>query len=163
MAREEGGHGEEGVCRGQELWLVAVSLLVALTHSPPWRHFLSSPSQPPRPKPPVPAKPLLSAEACTSPAPRPCRALPSKPCHPIYHEPDEPIAFYAMGRGSPREAPSNIYAEVEVEVGVPPGGKGPRGTLWHSVLRKCRSRPVPGSQVHGVQGKAGSQEGLPDS
>ncbi|EPQ08626.1 SH2 domain-containing protein 2A [Myotis brandtii] len=79
------------------------------------------PSQPPRPKPPVPAKPLLSSEAYTSPAPRLCRTLPAKPSNPIYHEPDEPIAFYAMGRGSPGEAPSNIYAEVEVEMEVPSG------------------------------------------
>ncbi|CAK6439525.1 unnamed protein product [Pipistrellus nathusii] len=106
---------------------------------------------PPRPKPPVPTKPLLSPEAYTSPAPRPCRALPSTPSNPIYQELDEPIAFYAMGRGSPGEAPSNIYAEVEVEVGVPSRGEGPPCILQHSVLRKCRSRPVPGSQHPGGQ------------
>uniref|UniRef100_G1Q0N5 SH2 domain containing 2A n=1 Tax=Myotis lucifugus TaxID=59463 RepID=G1Q0N5_MYOLU len=109
------------------------------------------PSQPPRPKPPVPAKPLLSSEAYTSPAPRLCRTLPAKPSNPIYHEPDEPIAFYAMGRGSPGEAPSNIYAEVEVEMEVPSGGEGPSCILWHPVLRKCRSRPLPGRQNPGGQ------------
>ncbi|XP_036129447.1 SH2 domain-containing protein 2A isoform X2 [Molossus molossus] len=64
-------------------------------------------------------------------------------------EPEEPIAFYAMGRGSPGEAPSNIYAEVELE--VPPGAQGPRCIFWHSVLRKCQSRPVQGSQNPGGQ------------
>ncbi|XP_030792361.1 SH2 domain-containing protein 2A isoform X6 [Rhinopithecus roxellana] len=62
-----------------------------------------------------------------------------EPSNPIYNEPDEPIAFYAMGRGSPGEAPSNIYVEVEDE--------GPPTTLGHPVLRKSRSRPVPGGQV----------------
>lgn len=68
---------------------------------------------------------------------------------PIYQEPDEPIAFYAMGRGSPGEAASNIYAEVEVE--VPSGGEGWPGIRGHPVLRKCRSRPVSGSQSPGGQ------------
>ncbi|XP_041618010.1 SH2 domain-containing protein 2A isoform X3 [Vulpes lagopus] len=63
-------------------------------------------------------------------------------------EPDEPIAFYAMGRGSPGEAPCNVYAEVEVE--VPPGAGGPSCVLGHRALRKCRSRPVPGSQNTGA-------------
>ncbi|XP_027467935.1 SH2 domain-containing protein 2A isoform X3 [Zalophus californianus] len=57
-------------------------------------------------------------------------------------EPDEPIAFYAMGRGSPGEAPSNVYAEVE----VPPGAGGQPCGLGHLALRKCRSRPVAGGQ-----------------
>ncbi|XP_016076836.1 PREDICTED: SH2 domain-containing protein 2A [Miniopterus natalensis] len=109
------------------------------------------PSQRPRPKPPVPAKPQLSPEVYTSPASRHRPALPSNPSNPIYHEPDEPIAFYAMGRGSPGEAPNNIYAEVEVGLDVPSGGKGPPCILWHSALRKCRSRPVPGSQNPGGQ------------
>ncbi|XP_074174936.1 SH2 domain-containing protein 2A isoform X2 [Rhinolophus sinicus] len=103
------------------------------------------PSQPPRPKPPVPAKPQLPPEVCTSPAPRPRPAPPLKPSHPIYHEPEEPIAFYAMGRGSPGEAPSNIYAEVEMELCA--GGHGPPSIPVHPVLRKCRSRPVPGGQA----------------
>ncbi|KAM7053560.1 SH2 domain-containing protein 2A isoform 1-T1 [Molossus nigricans] len=107
------------------------------------------PPQPPRPKPPVPARPQLPLEVYTSPDPRPCPALPSKLSNPIYQEPEEPIAFYAMGRGSPGEAPSNIYAEVELE--VPPGAQGPRCIFWHSVLRKCQSRPVPGSQNPGGQ------------
>ncbi|XP_008262514.1 SH2 domain-containing protein 2A isoform X2 [Oryctolagus cuniculus] len=92
--------------------------------------------QPPRPKPPVPAKPQPPPEVYTSPAPRPRPALPPKPTNPIYHEPDEPIAFYAMGQGSPREAPGNIYEEVEV----------PSATAGHPMLRKCWSRPVPGGQ-----------------
>ncbi|XP_012886129.1 PREDICTED: SH2 domain-containing protein 2A isoform X1 [Dipodomys ordii] len=99
------------------------------------------PKEPPRPKPPIPAKPQLPPEVYASPKPRPYPALPPKPTNPIYHEPDEPIAFYAMGRGSPGEAPSNIYAEVE----------GPPETvsIKHPVLRKCQSRPVPGIQNPG--------------
>lgn len=80
------------------------------------------------------------------PQPRP------KPPVPIYQEPDEPIAFYAMGRGSPREAASNIYAELEVE--EPSGGEGRPGSRGHPVLRKCRSRPVSGSQVGGGAGRS---------
>ncbi|XP_058395473.1 SH2 domain-containing protein 2A [Diceros bicornis minor] len=102
------------------------------------------PSQPPRPKPRVTAKPQLPPEVYTIPAPRPRPAPPPKPSNPIYQEPDEPIDFYAMGRGSPGEATSNIYAEVEV--GVPAGEEGPPSVLQHLVLRKCRSKPVPGSQ-----------------
>uniref|UniRef100_A0A452FCH6 SH2 domain containing 2A n=1 Tax=Capra hircus TaxID=9925 RepID=A0A452FCH6_CAPHI len=99
------------------------------------------PSQWPRPKPPIPAKPQLQPEVYTSPAPRPRPALPPKPSNPIYNEPDEPIDFYAMGRGSPGEAPtsSNIYAE------------DPQFILRHEVLRKCQSRPVLGSQNPGGQ------------
>ncbi|XP_032949101.1 SH2 domain-containing protein 2A isoform X2 [Rhinolophus ferrumequinum] len=107
------------------------------------------PSQPPRPKPPIPAKPQLPPEVYTSPASRPRPAPPLKPTHPIYHEPEEPIAFYAMGRGSPGEAPSNIYAEVEVELWA--RGDGPPSIPVHPVLRKCRSRPVPGGQNPGGQ------------
>ncbi|XP_008047987.1 SH2 domain-containing protein 2A isoform X2 [Carlito syrichta] len=99
------------------------------------------PSQPPRPKPPIPTKPQLPPEVYTGPLPRSRPAPPPKPASPIYHEPDESIAFYAMGRGSPGEAPSNIYAEVEDE--------GPLTLLRHPVLRKCRSRPVPGGQNPG--------------
>ncbi|XP_011934137.1 PREDICTED: SH2 domain-containing protein 2A isoform X2 [Cercocebus atys] len=97
------------------------------------------PSQTLRPKPPIPAKPQLPPEVYTSPVSRRLPAPPPKPSNPIYNEPDEPIAFYAMGRGSPGEAPSNIYVEVEDE--------GPPATLGHPVLRKSRSRPVPGGQV----------------
>ncbi|XP_066218244.1 SH2 domain-containing protein 2A isoform X1 [Saccopteryx leptura] len=104
------------------------------------------PSQPPRPKPPVPAKPQLPPEVYTSPARRPRWSPLPKPSNPIYHEPVEPIAFYAMGRGSPGEAPSNIYADVEVEVEVQSGGEGPPCIFRHPVLRKCWSRPVLGSQ-----------------
>ncbi|XP_061041873.1 SH2 domain-containing protein 2A isoform X2 [Eubalaena glacialis] len=107
-------------------------------------------SQPPKPKPPIPAKPQLPPEVYTSPAPRPRPTPPPKPSNPIYHELDEPIDFYAMGRGSPGEAPSNIYAEVEVK--VPDSGcEGPPCILRHEVLRKCQSRPVPGSQNPGGQ------------
>ncbi|XP_006861798.1 PREDICTED: LOW QUALITY PROTEIN: SH2 domain-containing protein 2A [Chrysochloris asiatica] len=102
-------------------------------------------SQPPRPKPPIPAKPRLSPDVYASPAPRPLPAPPPKPSNPIYQELDEPIAFYAMGRGSPGEAPSNIYAEVE----GPSGGEGPQPIVGHLGLRKCRSRPVPGGQNSG--------------
>ncbi|XP_004402949.1 PREDICTED: SH2 domain-containing protein 2A isoform X3 [Odobenus rosmarus divergens] len=101
--------------------------------------------EPPRPKPPVAVKPQLPPEVYTSPAPRPRPAPPPKPSNPIYHEPDEPIAFYAMGRGSPGEAPSNVYAEVE----VPPGAGGQPCGLGHLALRKCRSRPVAGGQIPG--------------
>ncbi|XP_011848214.1 PREDICTED: SH2 domain-containing protein 2A isoform X1 [Mandrillus leucophaeus] len=99
------------------------------------------PSQTLRPKPPIPAKPQLPPEVYTSPVSRRLPAPPPKPSNPIYNEPDEPIAFYAMGRGSPGEAPSNIYVEVEDE--------GPLATLEHPVLRKSRSRPVPGGQNTG--------------
>uniref|UniRef100_A0A8C6ED03 SH2 domain containing 2A n=1 Tax=Moschus moschiferus TaxID=68415 RepID=A0A8C6ED03_MOSMO len=101
------------------------------------------PSQAPRPRPPIPAKPQLQPEVYTNPAPRPRPTLPPKPSNPIYNEPDEPIDFYAMGRGSPGEAPSNIYAEVE--------GEDPQFILRHEVLRKCQSRPVLGSQNPGGQ------------
>ncbi|XP_025143425.2 SH2 domain-containing protein 2A isoform X2 [Bubalus bubalis] len=103
------------------------------------------PSQSPRPKPPIPAKPQLQPEVYTSPAPRPRPALPPKPSNPIYNEPDEPIDFYAMGRGSPGEAPSNIYAEVEVRQ-PDSRSEDPQCILRHEVLRKCQSRPVLGSQ-----------------
>nr|XP_030697744.1 SH2 domain-containing protein 2A isoform X1 [Globicephala melas] len=107
-------------------------------------------SQPPKPKPPIPAKPQLPPEVYTSPSPRPRPTPPPKPSNPIYHEPDEPIDFYAMGRGSPGEGPSNIYAEVEVK--VPDSGcEGPPCILRHEVLQKCQSRPVPGSQNPGGQ------------
>ncbi|XP_034865739.1 SH2 domain-containing protein 2A isoform X1 [Mirounga leonina] len=101
--------------------------------------------EPPRPKPPVPAKPQLPPEVYASPAPRPRPAPPPKPSNPIYQEPDEPIAFYAMGRGSPGEAPSNVYAEVEVT----PGAGGQPCGLGHLALRRCRSRPVAGGQNSG--------------
>uniref|UniRef100_A0A8C7C3N5 SH2 domain containing 2A n=1 Tax=Neovison vison TaxID=452646 RepID=A0A8C7C3N5_NEOVI len=71
-------------------------------------------------------------------------APPPKPSNHIYQEPDEAIAFYAMGRGSPGEAPGNVYAEVEAE--APPGAGGAPCVLGHPALRKCRSRPVPGGQ-----------------
>ncbi|XP_004778530.1 SH2 domain-containing protein 2A isoform X1 [Mustela putorius furo] len=100
--------------------------------------------EPPRPKPPVPAKPQLPPEVYTTPAPRPRPTPPPKPSNPIYQEPDEAIAFYAMGRGSPGEAPGNVYAEVEAE--APPGAGGAPCVLRHPALRKCRSRPVPGGQ-----------------
>ncbi|XP_035307802.1 SH2 domain-containing protein 2A isoform X1 [Cricetulus griseus] len=100
----------------------------------------------PRPRPPIPAKPLLPLEVYTSPASRSRRAPPTNP---IYQEPDEPIAFYAMGRGSPGEAPSNIYAEVEGPSGMAPTG--------HPILQKCWSRPISGGQVKGAQGKKNSR------
>ncbi|XP_071474431.1 SH2 domain-containing protein 2A isoform X5 [Marmota flaviventris] len=105
------------------------------------RPLARQPTQPPRTKPPVPAKPQLPPELYTSPAPRPRPVPPPKPTHPIYQEPEEPIAFYAMGRGSPGEAPSNIYAEVE--------GLSATASAGHRVLRKCLSRPVPGGQNPG--------------
>lgn len=93
-----------------------------------------------RPRPLIPAKPQLPLEVYTSPASRPCQVL---PINPIYQEPDEPIAFYAMGRGSPGEAPSNIYAEVE--------GPSEMTHTGHPILQKCWSRPISGGQVKGVQ------------
>lgn len=103
-------------------------------------------SQASRPRPPIPAKPQLPPEVYTSPASRLHQA---PPINPIYQEPDEPIAFYAMGRGSPGDAPSNIYAEVE----------GPSGTapIGHPILRKCWSRPISRGQVREVQGKISSR------
>ncbi|XP_060500594.1 SH2 domain-containing protein 2A isoform X1 [Panthera onca] len=123
------------------------------------------PPQPPRPKPPVPAKPQLPPEVYTSPAPRPRPAPPPKPSNRIYHEPDEPIAFYAMGRGSPGEAPGNVYAEVEVQLA--PGAGGPPCALEHPALRKCRSRPVPrnqnpaGQQLHSENSVTGQGPFVP--
>ncbi|KAM5256472.1 SH2 domain-containing protein 2A [Ctenodactylus gundi] len=99
------------------------------------------PHRPPRPKPPIPAKPRLPQEVYASPTPRPHRALPSNSPSPVYNEPDEPIAFYAMGRGGPGEAPSNIYAEVERP-------SGPASTR-HPILHECQSRPVSGGQNPG--------------
>ncbi|XP_023409863.1 SH2 domain-containing protein 2A isoform X3 [Loxodonta africana] len=121
------------------------------------------PSQPPRPKPPIPARPQQSPEVYASPAPRPRLAPPRKPSNPIYHEPDEPIAFYAMGWGSPGEAPSNIYAEVE----VPSRREGPQSVVGHRILQKCRSRPVSGNQnpggpqLHSENSVAGQGPPLP--
>ncbi|XP_075396512.1 SH2 domain-containing protein 2A [Tenrec ecaudatus] len=104
------------------------------------------PAQPPRPKPPIPAKPQLPPEVYASPAPRLRPAPPRKPSPPIYNEPDEPIAFYAMGRGSPGAAPSNIYAELEALS----GHEKPQPVGGHPALRKCRSRPAaPESQNPG--------------
>ncbi|XP_004480637.1 SH2 domain-containing protein 2A [Dasypus novemcinctus] len=121
------------------------------------------PSQLPRPKPPIPAKPQLPSQVYTSPAPRPRPTPPPKPPNPIYHEPDEPIAFYAMGRGSPADSSSNIYAEVE----VPSGSEDPLPILSHPFLRKCRSRPVPRGQkpgdpqLHSENSEAGQGHSLP--
>nr|XP_020018985.1 SH2 domain-containing protein 2A isoform X2 [Castor canadensis] len=120
--------------------LVKQRQITALVHKEvTWEQ--KEPYQLPRPKPPIPAKPQLPPEVYTSPTPRPRPAPPPKPSNPIYQEPDEPIAFYAMGRGSPGEAPSNIYAEVE--------GLAETASARHSILRKCRSRPIPGSQNPG--------------
>nr|XP_034356830.1 SH2 domain-containing protein 2A isoform X2 [Arvicanthis niloticus] len=88
-------------------------------------------SQASRPRPPIPAKPQLPLEVYTSPTSRPHEAL---PINPVYQEPDEPIAFYAMGRGSPGDAPSNIYAEVDGPLGMAPTG--------HPILQQCWSRPI---------------------
>lgn len=57
-----------------------------------------------------------------------------------------------MGRGSPGEAASNIYAEVEVE--EPSAGEARPGIRGRPALRKCRSRPVSGSQVGGGAGRS---------
>ncbi|XP_013014487.1 SH2 domain-containing protein 2A isoform X3 [Cavia porcellus] len=67
----------------------------------------------PRSKPPVPAKPALPPEVYASPAPRPRPTPPPRPVTPIYHELDEPIAFYAMGRGCPPETSGHVYAELD--------------------------------------------------
>ncbi|XP_021088737.1 SH2 domain-containing protein 2A isoform X2 [Mesocricetus auratus] len=100
----------------------------------------------PRPRPPIPAKPQVPLDVYSRPASRRHRALPTNA---IYQEPDEPIAFYAMGRGSPGEAPSNIYAEVEGPPGMAPTG--------HPTLQKCWSRPISEGQVKGAQGKKNSR------
>lgn len=69
-----------------------------------------------------------------------------------------------MGRGSPGEAPSNIYGSpeeassniyAEVEVREPDSrSEDPQFILRHEVLRKCQSRPVLGSQVNGAAEKS---------
>ncbi|XP_049637571.1 SH2 domain-containing protein 2A [Suncus etruscus] len=107
------------------------------------------PSQLPRTKPLLPAKPQVSPEDYTSPAQRPRPAPPPKPSNPIYHELEDPIAFYAMGRGSPGEAPGNIYSEVELEVSS--GSQDQKTVGQRQALRKCRSRPIPGGQNLGGQ------------
>lgn len=123
------------------------------------------PSPPPRSKPPVHAKPQLPLEVYTSPMRRPRPTPPPKPAPPIYQEPEEPIAFYAMGRGSPGDAPSNIYAEVEAEELA--GAEGLPGIPRHQVLRKCWSRPTPGGQnlggwqVHAKNSVAGQGSPVP--
>ncbi|XP_058516432.1 SH2 domain-containing protein 2A isoform X1 [Ochotona princeps] len=112
----------------------------AQTPAPTLKEGAREPKEPcqlPRPKPPIPAKPQPPSEVYTSPAPRSRPVLPPRPTNPIYHEPDEPIAFYAMGQGSPRKASSNIYEEVELPAALATG---------HPALRKCWSRPIPGSQ-----------------
>ncbi|KAH0505933.1 SH2 domain-containing protein 2A [Microtus ochrogaster] len=91
-----------------------------------WASQPKETSPAPRPRPPIPAKPQLPSELYASPASRPQRAL---PINPIYQEPDEPIAFYAMGRGSPGEAPSNIYAETHFRTDLLPNSKTPPGFL----------------------------------
>ncbi|KAG8519941.1 SH2 domain-containing protein 2A [Galemys pyrenaicus] len=131
-------------------------------------------SQPPRPKPPIPAKPQLPPEVYASPAPRSSRVPrrprptpPPKPSNAIYHELDEPIAFYAMGRGSPGENPSNIYSEVEVK--APSRTEGLPCPTGHPGLQKCCSRPAPGSQnpgdqkLHSENSVAGQGPPLPHS
>ncbi|XP_028609117.1 SH2 domain-containing protein 2A [Grammomys surdaster] len=111
-----------------------------------WASQQKETSQASRPRPPIPAKPQLPLEVYTSPTARPHQAL---PINPVYQEPDEPIAFYAMGRGSPGDAPSNIYAEVDGPSGMAPTG--------HPILRQCWSRPISGGQVKGMQGKKSSR------
>ncbi|KAM4862145.1 SH2 domain-containing protein 2A [Thomomys bottae] len=135
--------------------------LIRQEHAPALVHKEGSlePKEPSRPKPPIPAKPQLAPEVYASPKPRPRPALPPKAPHPIYHEPDEPIAFYAMGRGSPGEAPSNIYAEVE--------GPPETTSLKHPVLRKCQSKPISGDQnpggpqLHSENSASGQSPPLP--
>ncbi|XP_010642276.1 SH2 domain-containing protein 2A [Fukomys damarensis] len=82
-------------------------------------------AQPLRPKPPVPAKPVLPTEVYASPEPRPRPALPPRPVPPIYQEPEEPIAFYAMGRGCPAEASGHVYAELDGLDGPEVGDQNP--------------------------------------
>ncbi|GAB1287681.1 SH2 domain-containing protein 2A [Apodemus speciosus] len=109
-----------------------------------WASQQKETSQASRPRPPIPAKPQLPLEVYT--APRPHR---DTPINPVYQEPDELIAFYAMGRGSPGDAPSNIYAELDGPSGMVP--------VEHPILRKCWSRPISGGQGKGVQGKKSSR------
>ncbi|XP_012790593.1 SH2 domain-containing protein 2A [Sorex araneus] len=117
--------------------------------APAQKQGADEPKEPPRPKPPVPAKPQLPPEVYTSHAKKLHRVRPHKPSNPIYHEPEDPIAFYAMGRGSPGEAPGNIYSEVEME--APSRGEDQKTVRQHPALRKCWSRPVSGGQNPGVQ------------
>ncbi|KAM9002762.1 SH2 domain-containing protein 2A isoform 1-T2 [Sarcophilus harrisii] len=90
-----------------------------------------------RPKPPVPTKPQIRPELYSTPAPKASHptARPVPP-HPIYQEPEEPIAFYAMGRGSKKESLVNVYSEV-----------APMPLGQHHFLRKCQSRPVTVTQT----------------
>lgn len=91
---------------------------------------------PPRSKPPIPAKPVLPPEVYTSPMPGHRLTLPHRPAPPIYHEPEEPIAFYAMGWGSRAEAPGHLYAELD---GSETCGQNPDSLQLHpdnSVLRQ---------------------------
>ncbi|XP_074079288.1 LOW QUALITY PROTEIN: SH2 domain-containing protein 2A [Macrotis lagotis] len=89
----------------------------------------------PRSKPPVPTKPQIRPELYTIPTPKASHPAPCPTPHPIYQEPEEPIAFYAMGRGSKRDSLANVYSEVAP---LPFG---------HHLLRKCQSRPVTVTQT----------------
>nr|XP_020847149.1 SH2 domain-containing protein 2A isoform X3 [Phascolarctos cinereus] len=94
------------------------------------------PEELPRPKPPVPTKPQILPELYSIPAPKASHPAPRPmPPHPIYQEPEEPIAFYAMGRGSKKDGLVNVYSEVAP---LP---------LGHHFLQKCQSRLVTVTQT----------------
>ncbi|XP_025035894.2 SH2 domain-containing protein 2A isoform X1 [Pelodiscus sinensis] len=71
----------------------------------------------------------------------PCEGF-SPPERRIYYEPDEPIPFYAMGRGSlPFPDPENVYAEVEL-AGQALSHRAPRALRdTASTLPRGLSRP----------------------
>ncbi|XP_053867143.1 SH2 domain-containing protein 2A [Malaclemys terrapin pileata] len=80
----------------------------------PYAHVskVSVPAEQPTPAQPTEAKYQQLMRFHTYAEPR--EGFPS-PERRIYYEPDEPIPFYAMGRGSlPSPDPENVYAEVEL-------------------------------------------------
>ncbi|CAM4695128.1 SH2 domain-containing protein 2A isoform X1 [Caretta caretta] len=80
----------------------------------PYAHVSKAPVPAEQPTPAQPAEAKYQQLMRFHTYAEPCEGFPP-PERRIYCEPDEPIPFYAMGRGSlPSPDPENIYAEVEL-------------------------------------------------
>ncbi|CAM4693803.1 unnamed protein product, partial [Lepidochelys olivacea] len=80
----------------------------------PYAHISKAPVPAEQPTPAQPAEAKYQQLMRFHTYAEPCEGFPP-PERRIYCEPDEPIPFYAMGRGSlPSPDPENIYAEVEL-------------------------------------------------
>lgn len=80
----------------------------------PYAHVSKAPVPAEQPTPAQPAEAKYQQLMRFHTYAEPCEGFPP-PERRIYYEPDEPIPFYAMGRGSlPSPNPENIYAEVEL-------------------------------------------------